>query len=643
MILANEIFDLYDALNRFGETNTLEAKKASQTIGDSVMQTICAFANTAGGYLLLGVSEPDEKHDEFWVSGVSDSDKLLNQIQTNCRSQFNQSIPIDMGIAKIDQKTVIAVKVDELPNTNKPCSFIAKGKNGKNFTKTGVWLRGINNDYEATFDELKPLLVASAGFSHEQMVLDGVSFDDIDPKHLERYRKLRKQVKPNATELDFDDEELLLALDVAVKKDGNIYPNVAGLLLFGRDMALRRLMPMARVDYIRHAGTVWAEDSQQRFLHTNDLREAIITMIPKLEATIIDDLPKHFYLPPNSLSRADTPILPQAVVREAVVNMLMHRDYATNRPSQINRFSDRIEFTNAGYSLKPVEQIVEGQKGSELRNPIIAQVLYDLTFAETKGSGITIMNRGLKNAGLSPIVFKSVREYNECEIVLRLQKLIDEDDMAWLERFGALTDKEAEVLILVKKMGQITNKDIQINIGLETLKASSILKKFCAKGQLIKHGKGNTMSYTLHPSLIANNPSTGINGLSTEISSTGNEPSLAGNKPSLAGNEESAPQVITDLSILPTELQQKFIEITKPAKDKKRLKPELMQALIIELCLNHYLTSKVLAQLLDRNQQFLRADYLLPMVKNGKLILAYPNQPTHENQAYKSTQKERPQ
>lgn len=265
MILPKEILDLFDVLREFGETDTLEAKKTNQAIGDSVMQTICAFANTAGGYLLLGVSEPDEKHDEFWASGISDTDEMLGQIQNNCRTQFNQSIAIDMGLATIDGKTVIAIKVDELPNTNKPCTFIAKGKNGKNFTKTGVWLRGVNNDYEATFDELKPLLVASAGLSYEQMVLDGVGFDDIDPKHLERYRKLRKQVKPNATELEFNDEELLLALDVAVKKDGNIYPNVAGLLLFGCDMALRRLMPMARVDYIRHAGTVWVEDSQQRF------------------------------------------------------------------------------------------------------------------------------------------------------------------------------------------------------------------------------------------------------------------------------------------------------------------------------------------------------------------------------------------
>ena len=135
MILSAEILTLYRQLSDLGEISHIEAKKVSQIVGDSVMQTICAFANTAGGYLLLGVSEPDEQHDDFWVSGVNNQDDILNQIQVNCRSQFNQVIAIDMGLATINNKTIVAIKVDELPISNKPCGFIAKGKNGKNFTR----------------------------------------------------------------------------------------------------------------------------------------------------------------------------------------------------------------------------------------------------------------------------------------------------------------------------------------------------------------------------------------------------------------------------------------------------------------------------------------------------------------------------
>ena len=657
MILSAEILTLYRQLSDLGEISHIEAKKVSQIVGDSVMQTICAFANTAGGYLLLGVSEPDEQHDDFWVSGVNNQDDILNQIQVNCRSQFNQVIAIDMGLATINNKTIVAIKVDELPISNKPCGFIAKGKNGKNFTKTGVWLRGINNDYEATINELKPLMLAQAGIAYEQVVLEGVTLNDIETKHLERYRKLRATVKPNATELEYDDTELLLALDVATEKNGKIFPNVAGLLLFGTDKALRRLMPMVRVDYIRHAGTIWVEDADQRFLYTNDLREAIITMIPKLEASVIDDLPKHFNLPPNSLQRADTPILPQNVVREAIVNMLMHRDYSVNQPSQINRFSDRIEFTNAGYSLKPVEKINGGEKGSELRNPIIAQVLYDLTFAETKGSGITTMNRGLKKAGLSPVIFKSKREYNQSETVLRLQKLIAEDEMTWLQQFEGVKDKEAEVLILAKKMGQITNKDIRENIGLDTLQASSILKKFCKNRYLDKHGKGNNSYYLLNSSLAGDNQLQAIdlftdldNRDNLSISNTNeNEPRLAndnemtaiktlndgGNKENDGGNKENdGGNKENDGGKSLNKLQ----KLAREINETERTKVEVTYKVLLQLCALEPLSILRLSEITGRKSRTLR-EHLSKLVDNGYLTYIYPNNPKHKKQAYQTTEK----
>ena len=87
---------------------------------------------------------------------------------------------------------------------------------------------------------------------------------------------------------------------------------------------------------------------------------------------------------------------------------------------------------------------------------------------------------------------------NDCETVLRLQQLIAEEEMLWLKQFDSLTDTEAEVLILAKKMGQITNKDIRENIGLDTLQASSILRKFCKNNYLLQHGKSSNSYYLLN-------------------------------------------------------------------------------------------------------------------------------------------------
>ncbi|OBX81204.1 RNA-binding domain-containing protein [Faucicola atlantae] len=652
MISKDKILELWNRLLEQNVEIDIEAKRIKDKVGDSVMQTICAFSNSGTGYLILGVSEKDESHDDFWVSGVTNAEDIFSNIQNNCRSQFTTSINIDGGIATIEGKKVLVIEVRELDKSAKPCGFIS-GSNKKNYSKTGVWLRGINGDYEATVEELQPLIMAKLGHDYEQTILPSATMDDIDPKHIERYRRLRKEIKPNASELEYSDTELLLALDVATEKEGIIYPNVAGILLFGSDKALRRLMPSARVDYIRNAGTVWVEDIDKRFQYTNDLREAIITMIPKLEATVIDDLPKHFNLPPNSLTRADTPLLPQAVVREAIVNMLMHRDYSVNRPSQINRFSDRIEFSNAGYSLKPIEKILEGQKGSELRNPIIAQVLYDLTLAETKGSGITIMNRGLKNAGLSPVIFKSNRAYNDCETVLRLQQLIAEEEMLWLKQFDSLTDTEAEVLILAKKMGQITNKDIRENVGLDTLQASSILRKFCKNNYLLQHGKSSNSYYLLNSCYVDNsdslsekNSNTGNNEprhSNNDLSTGINEPSTSINEPSTSINERSTSIndviIIKEVADLSNAMLLNLQSIVAFARAKGRFTPEQSKSIVLQICQKQFMSSSILKHFLNREVDTIRRNYLSPLLKEGLLELAYPKTLQHPNQAYRTTEK----
>ena len=103
--------ELFTKLQNDGENQRLEVKEASQ-IGSSIMQTICAFANTVdlnGGYLLLGVSEPNEVHGNFWVKGVDNTDKLLNDLQTNCRDQFERPISIQTKIETLFDKKVIVV------------------------------------------------------------------------------------------------------------------------------------------------------------------------------------------------------------------------------------------------------------------------------------------------------------------------------------------------------------------------------------------------------------------------------------------------------------------------------------------------------------------------------------------------------
>src|SRR5690606_17500695 len=115
------------------------------------------------------------------------------------------------------------------------------------------------------------------------------------------------------------DEDLLEALGGLRRVDGRLQPTLAGIVLFGKPLALRRLLPMVRIDYIRVPGNEWVEDPENRF-QSIDIRKPLLLALPQAEASIIDELPKGFRLPEGQLHSVQEPILPRKVIREALAN-----------------------------------------------------------------------------------------------------------------------------------------------------------------------------------------------------------------------------------------------------------------------------------------------------------------------------------
>ena len=222
---------------------------------------------------------------------------------------------------------------------------------------------------------------------------------------------------------------------------------------------------------------------------------------------------------------------------------------------------------------------------------------------------------------------------NDCETVLRLQQLIAEEEMLWLKQFDSLTDTEAEVLILAKKMGQITNKDIRENVGLDTLQASSILRKFCKNNYLLQHGKSSNSYYLLNSCYTDNCDSLAGNDQSLAGASTGlNEPSYPNNEPSYPNNEPSYPNNEVEISD-----NTHLISIATPARLKKRLPNDELRAIILQLCQHDFLSLIKVSDLIARTTQTTQ-NHLTALVKEAKLAKKYP-QDTHPSQAYRTTDK----
>ena len=634
--------ELLEQLRQLDEQPRIEAKRASD-MGNSVMQTICAFANEpglGGGYLLLGIDEPKTPDETFSICGVTDADTLLNTIQSNCREQFESPIPVQGEVTQLEGKKVIRLFVPELEPAVKPCTF--RGKfDSKNKRKTGVWRRGLNGDYECSQQELEPLLLAKSGMSYEQVQPASAEWNDLDPSAIALYRTLRAKVRPYAEELQASDHEMLYALNLVKKQGDKWVPNIAGLLLMGKPLALRRLLPAVRVDYVRINGTQWVEDPEQRFATTLDIREPLLRLIPKLEATISDDLPRHFRLKDGSTQRSDEPLLPHKVIREAVVNAVMHRDYQVNQPILVVRYSNRIEIRNAGYSLKP--EIALGDMGSKLRNPVIAAVLYDLSFAETKGSGIKTMRRLLEQAGLTAPVFISKVIENEFVGTYLLHQLLGEEQLVWLKKFSdlQLTNDEARALILARETGAVDNAGLRAITGLDTLAASQVLGRLHHQyGLLIKGGAGPATYYQLaDSSKYADELPLFADPVMLDPNNTGdlgaNAGDLGANAGDLGANTGDLGPNPGNQELLPAALVNRIHSLgPKPRKT-------ILRPIIVWLCALRPYKAEQLAELLaGRQVTALKGSHLNPLREQDGLIgYTHPEVVNHPEQAYTTTLK----
>ena len=486
--------ELFAELNSFDENRRIEAKSAS-AVGKSMMETVCAFANEpglCGGYLLLGAKRTGIAEDGrpiYEPENIENTDKIQSDFVAMCNSMFNVRIRPIINVEEYLGKTVIVVKIEELPESQKPAYFAKRGLPEGAFRRIGP------SDEKCSEEDM--YLFYQSADTYDSCIVDDADLDDIDENALNFYRKLRKEVNPDAEELTLNDVDLLRALGAIKKnKQGGYDLTYTGLLVFGKQMSLRRLVPSFRVDYIRISGNQWLADGDNRFEQTIDMRGPLILMVNKACSAVMDDLPKGFELKKDSMQASTPAILPNKVLREAMVNSYIHRSNRVNQPIQIIRYSNRIEIHNPGYSLKPQDDW--GEPGSMLRNPRISEIFHDTNLAETKGTGIGAMRRLMKEAGLMPPTFESNHEANKFTARLLLHHFLSKENVEWLAQYAefGLVNEQKLALVFVREVGAIDNATYrQLDSSITHARARLEIHKLCDLGFLEKKGHGRNTYY----------------------------------------------------------------------------------------------------------------------------------------------------
>jgi ATP-dependent DNA helicase RecG len=242
-------------------------------------------------------------------------------------------------------------------------------------------------------------------------------------------------------------------------------------------------------------------------------------------------------------------------------------------------------------------------------------VLHDSGFAETKGSGIRAIRNAMAQANLSPPTFESDRDRDGFVVTFLFHHFLSSEDVTWLGNFQHLdvSEDEQRALVFVREVGAINNAAYHDLNRVETLVASSHLRRLRDFGLLEQQGKGSATDYRPTAALAAHRESP-IAPVAYGASSVG--------KP-------QPTELDRNLRSLPMELASQVLVIGQ------RAKPEELRSVIVSLCRWKPQTGEQLAAILGRDQHNLATSLPRPMIREGALEFTFPELPTHPQQAYR--------
>ena len=603
---------LLETLNAVDELDTLEAKSLRDDTSRSILETICSFSNEpglGGGVILIGVAESkDADSPRYFIDGVEDPDKAQLDLATQCKSVFNTPVYPTIKVEKTGGKVVLKVIIDEQPFGRKPVYFKKDG------LPHGAYRRIGSADLIATEEDLWRFYEDPES-KYDETPVKYSSISDVDERAVQRYRQMRKKVDPEAVELEYRTHDLLAALGCTNKENPKEL-NMAGMLLFGNELAIKRACALARVDYIRILGNDWHAVADQ--FDAVDTYAPIFLIVDKLMSIIYGELTTRYRFHSDSI-QPETEKFPVEVMREAVVNMLMHRDYRHGQYTQIIRYDNRIEICNSGCSLKPDEML--GMKGSVTRNDTIARVCHDTKLAETKGSGIDRMWRKMVEAGLSRPTMESDRAASTFTIRLLLCHFFSEETLDWLKRFAAyeLNDNQRTALVFLREVGAIDAIAYRQLTGCNPKLIAKELAGIKDQGLMIQKGRTRGTYYVPSETLLEVSQHQIAN---TTPSAANTTPSAANTTPQSANTTISATSTI----LLPKDLKDDL------AKLKGKTSAEVLSGLIVRLCSCCPMTNEMLQTYLKRGKVTINK-MVAPLI--GKRIdYLYPMMPHHPRQAY---------
>ncbi len=399
-----------------------------QSWRDEFLKPVCAFANTEGGTLYIGIN------DKGQVVGVENASKLLTDIPNKITDMLRVVAGVNLKSENNKEYIVIKIKAYEAPVSFK----------GKYYIRSGSTTQELNGA------ALQNFLLQKNGISWESVVEERASLKDIDLNTIAKFKELAAKRFPAAAK-EKSAASLLEKLHLLNK--GKL--TRAAILLFGKDPRKFYISSYIKVGRFKDDATLLSMDD----IYGNLFQQAeeVIEVLKKkyLQAEIKIE----------KLHREEELEYPEPALREAIVNAIVHKDYSAVH-TQLKIYPDHLSLWNNGeLTQKLTLEKLKKTHSSYPRNELIADVFYKAAYIEAWGHGTVKMMEECKKAGLPEPLYEE--ESGGMLITFRKDIYTEEN----LLKMG-LNDRQVKAITYVKKNGSIVNSIYQ-SINSTTKKTAS--------------------------------------------------------------------------------------------------------------------------------------------------------------------------
>lgn len=433
----------------FQESETVELKAIAV---EDIKKEIIAFANCRGGKLYVGVQ------NDGTVLGLENPDETSLQISNMVRDAIKPDLTMFLHYETLvaDGKKILVIDIQQ--GTEKPYYIAQKG-----LRPEGVYVRQGYSSVPATNTAIRSMI------------------KETDGDHFEEMRSLEQNLTFESAKKTFARRHVKFGLEQMktlgmITQDG-VYTNLALLL---SDQCVHTIK-----------AAVFQGTKQSEFKDRREFTGSLFQQMDEVYDFINFHNQTHSSF--EKLYRIDRRDYPEIAVREALLNLLVHREYSFRASTFISIYTDRLEFTSIGGLVRGVtlEDVTMGI--SVCRNVKLANIFYRLELIEAYGTGLIKIMEAYEGTGMKPQIETSD---NAFKIILPNMNSVSES-LRQAQNKSEKDTPETKVIALAKERGFVTRKEVEILLDMGQSSCGRLLKKMTENGLLVQDGKGKKTHYCL--------------------------------------------------------------------------------------------------------------------------------------------------